>query len=229
MLTSEQISDIIEWDISNWSHALHFWEKNLRLGSKESLNCLELGGNRGGPSLWLALNGHSVVCSDLENPEVHARKLHDKYNVENLVTYEAVNALEVPYKEQFDVVVFKSIIGGISRSGNDDRKKEIIDNCYNALKPGGILLFAENLEASFLHTFARKKFVKWGAEWNYLRYSELNPLLQRFSSSTFNTIGFFGAFGRSEKQRQLLSKIDHSIRFLIPKSKRYIVYGIAVK
>lgn len=229
MLTPQIINDIVEWDVTNWSKALLYWQENLESDNSKSLKCLELGGRRGGPSLWLALNGHTVICSDLENPESHAKILHDKYASENLISYEAINALEVPYSEQFDVVIFKSIIGGISRSGNDSHKKQIIDNCYKALKPGGKLIFAENLESSFLHTFARKKFVKWGAEWNYLKYSELNSLFHPFTSLKYETNGFFGAFGRTEKQRQLLGKLDNGIRFLVPKSKRYIVYGVAVK
>ena len=227
-MTKEEVQDIIEWDIENWKHALLFWETELPK-DLTNLKCLEIGGRRGGPSLWLALQGHSVVCSDLENPKEHAQVLHQKHSVDHLISYEAINALEVPYTETFDLVVFKSIIGGISRSGQDEVKKKIIDQAYKALKPGGILLFAENLESSFLHTFARKRFVKWGAEWNYLRYNEIPTIFGDFSSLNYETIGFFGAFGRSEKQRRILGKLDRFLKIFIPKSKRYIVYGIAVK
>lgn len=226
-MTQNEIEDIIEWDIVNWKNALLFWERHLP--THKSLHCLELGGRRGGPSLWLALKGHQVICSDLENPEEHAKLLHDKYKVSERISYEAINALEIPYENEFDIIIFKSIIGGISRSGRDELKKKIIDQAYRALKPGGQLFFAENLESSALHRFARKRFVKWGSEWNYLKFKEIQPILKDFSSVEYDTVGFFGAFGRSEKQRSVFGKIDKVFKLILPKAKRYIVFGVAKK
>lgn len=226
-MTNQEIQDIIEWDIVNWKNALLFWEQHLP--ADKTLHCLELGGRRGGPSLWLALNGHQVICSDLENPEEHAKLLHDKYKVSERISYEAINALEIPYENEFDIIIFKSIIGGISRSGQNELKKKIIDQAYQALKPGGQLFFAENLDSSALHRFARKRFVKWGSEWNYLKYKEIQPIFKDFSSVDYDTVGFFGAFGRSEKQRSVFGKIDKIFKFILPKSKRYIVFGVAKK
>lgn len=227
-LTQEIITDIVEWDIVNWKHALLFWDNHLQKETK-SLNCLELGGRRGGPSLWLALNNHTVLCSDYENPKEIATQLHKKYLIQKPITYQAVDGLNIPFDNNFDIIVFKSILGGISRSGKSENKKKVIDECSKALVSGGKLYFSENLEASWLHKFARKKFIKWGGDWNYLKYSEVNDLFSSFSSVEFKTHGFFGAFGRSEKQRSFLGKIDSLLMPIIPSSKRYIVYGIATK
>ena len=173
------INDIVGWDIVNWSKALHYWENKTKL-SESKLKCLELGSNQGGLSLWLASKGHQVICSDLENPKSSAEKLHQKFS-DLAIKYEAIDATEIPYENKFDVIVFKSILGGISREEQDEKKKIVINQIYKALKPGGILLFAENLEASSLHVFFRKRFVKWGAYWNYLKLEEVKPLLSEFS------------------------------------------------
>lgn len=227
-LTKNFIADIIEWDVENWQHALLFWEKQLS-NDKGALKCLELGGRRGGVSLWLASKGYEVICSDLENPEENAKEIHSKYKLPGIIHYEAINAVNIPYEKEFDVIVIKSIIGGVSRSGQDELQQKLIDECYKALKPGGKLLFAENLEASALHRFARKKFVKWGGEWNYLKLKNVPKLFSKWKSMQFETIGYFAAFGRSEKQRNLLGKIDDIFKFVIPENCRYIAFGVAIK
>jgi len=220
--------DIIEWDVHNWSQALDFWTRYIDLDSGKK-ECLELGGRQGGLSLWLAMHGHTVICSDLDSPEKHALKLHSKYACSHLIEYEAIDATKIPYENKFDLVVFKSILGGISRGGNHTLKQETIDNIYKSLKPSGKLLFAENLEASSVHKFLRKKFIRWGDDWNYLKYSEMTDLFHSFESVKFQTVGFFGAFGRTEIQRNLFGKVDSLLKPLLPAQKRYIVFGIAEK
>src|SRR5262245_19507116 len=100
-------TDILEWDVENWSEALEFWR---RYSSQTLAGCkaLEIGSRNGGLSLWLALCGARVVCSDLDGPTDVARHKHQQYGVADAVTYEAVNALDIPYRETFDIVVFKS-------------------------------------------------------------------------------------------------------------------------
>jgi len=227
-MNKDLVTDIIEWDIENWSKALSFWEKNVDIRNKE-YNCLELGSRGGGLSLWLATNNNTVICSDLESPANTASGLHLKHSVQDRIIYESIDATNIGYQNKFDIVIFKSIIGGISGNGKNELKKKTIDEIYKSLKPNGQLLFAENLEASYLHILLRKKFVKWGNRWNYLKYNEIKEVFSSFSEVSYDTTGFFGAFGRNEKQRRFLGKIDGLTRIFIPKSKRYIVYGVARK
>ena len=227
-MKNEIIKDIIEWDIVNWSKALDYWNKKIDIRAK-NYSCLELGGRKGGLSLWLAIKENQVICSDLDSPEEFASELHKKYSCEEKITYESIDATNIHYNNHFDIVVFKSILGGISRNGNDKLKKKTIDEIHKCLKPNGKLLFAENLEASFLHKFMRKSCVKWGSEWNYLKYEEIGQVFDTFKSVNYKTVGFFGTFGRTEKQRQFLGKIDNVFERFVPKSKRYIVIGIAEK
>jgi len=89
-------------------------------------------------------------------------------------------------------------------------------------------LYAENLEATRLHTFFRNKFTKWGSSWNYLKYSEIDQIFDVFERNDYTTASFIGTFGRTESQKRIMSKIDTLFfdKVVRPKN-RYIVYGIA--
>lgn len=224
MLSDKFIQDVLQWDTINWAAALKFWNEDL-VGKKGK--ALELGSNQGGLSLWLEKSGFDVICSDLESPEKSASNLHTRYQTSR-IKYEAVDALDIQYENHFDVICFKSILGGIARNGNDENRHKCVVNIHKALKPGGTLYFAENLKASRLHMFFRRKFIK-NNSWNYLNFDEVESLFSNFSDVKFYTVGFFGAFGRSESQRRFLGKVDRLMKFIIPKSKRYIVYGYARK
>jgi SAM-dependent methyltransferase len=227
-MTKELLKDVIDWDIINWSRTIPFWEKNLDINGK-NLSCLELGGRKGGLSLWLALKGNNVICSDLNSPESDASELHKKYRIDSRITYQSIDATNIPFDNHFDIITFKSILGGISRDGSDAKKKATMEQIYQALNKGGKLLFAENLEGSGLHKYLRKRFISWGKEWNYLKLEEIPEVFSSFNKITYVTIGFWGAFGRTEKQRAILGRLDGMMERLIPSRMRYIVIGIAEK
>jgi SAM-dependent methyltransferase len=227
-LKKETIADIIEWDIESWKKALEFWEEKVDWSKIHS--ALELGGRRGGLSLWLAQKGIKCLCSDLENTEATAKPLHQKYGVESLVEYRDINALDIPYENHFDLVGFKSIIGGIGRDNNPQNQRKAFEEIYKALKPGGVLVFAENLSASLMHKTLRKKFVKWGDSWRYVSLAELSNYLSIFSSFELKSTGVMASFGRNEAQRKALAQVDKlGLNQLSPASWKYIGYGIAVK
>ena len=227
------IKDIIGWDIINWSKSFGFWEKHVDIKNK-NYKCLEIGARQGGLSLWLALNNNHVLCSDISYADQQHEldktiSLHKKYNCEDRITYEAIDASNIPYENTFDIVVFKSVLGGVSIESDERLEQKTIDQIYKCLKPGGKVLSIENLEGSFLHMYARKKFIRWGSKWNYLKLHEMKRLFSSFKSLNYTTVGFFGAFGRTESQRQLFAKGDTIIEGLIPKNKRYVMIGIAEK
>lgn len=227
-MNKELLKDIIEWDTVNWSRGISFWEQKYSIKDKE-FTCLELGGRRGGLSLWFAVNNNRVVCSDYNSPIEAAKPIHDKYKCTERVSYQSIDATEIGQENEFDVIAFKSILGGINSEVHDNVPQRVMDEIYTALKPGGALLFAENLASSNLHRFMRKHFVKWGNKWNYLEYKDVEGLFSKFSSVEYITIGFFGAFGRTEGQRRFLGKIDAGLSSIIPKRMKYIVVGIAQK
>lgn len=93
------LKEIIGWDVRTWARALPFWDQALSRLDRQSNRALEIGAARGGLSLYLALNGFDVVCSDRSNPEPLAAPLHDKYRIKSRVRYATVNALEIPFAE----------------------------------------------------------------------------------------------------------------------------------
>jgi SAM-dependent methyltransferase len=227
-MTKELQKDIIKWDIKSWSKALSYWESHLEWDKIQ--NGLELGGHEGGLSLWLALKGKNIVCSDLKDVQKTAEKLHLRYDITSLITYQDIDATDIPYENHFDVIVFKSIIGGIGRNDNYQIQHKVFNEIYKALKPGGKLLFAENLIASPFHQFLRKRFVKWGTDWRYVSVKEIEEFLIDFSSYKIKTTGVLATFGRNENQRNLLSSMDEFLlNKICPDKWKYISYGIAVK
>ncbi|AEA45790.1 methyltransferase domain-containing protein [Fluviicola taffensis] len=228
MTDYQLLKEIIQWDIKSWSKALLFWEKNVDWNQVE--NGLELGGREGGLSLWLALKGKTTLCTDLNNIKETAEKLHVKHQVTALISYENLDAAAIPYENHFDVIVFKSIIGGIGRNDNFEIQKKVFKEIYKALKPGGKLLFAENLIGSQVHKKLRVRYANWGSPWRYLSISEMEECLSIFSSYELKTTGFLATLGRGEKQRKFFAAIDQLFwNHVTPSKWKYIAYGVAQK
>lgn len=223
------LEDIFEWDVVNWSVAIDFWKNHLHV-PLNGAQVLEIGAHNGGLSLWLALQGANVICSDARDPVDRGLNKHKRYGVTDKISYEKIDARHIPYKDYFDIVVFKSLLGGVRGYHGDDAHFQVISSILKSLKPGGQLLFAENLEGSSIHRYARKQFVAWGDFWKYLKISELPSLFVEFTAVEFMTCGFTGSFGRKEWQRRILGCLDKRIfaKFL-PPSWRYIAIGVATK
>ena len=218
---------ILGWDAENWSLALRFWEPHIFNGSAD---CLELGCGPGGVSLWLASRGNFVICSDVQEPNTSVRQLHQLYGVSDFIKYQAIDARAIPYVEKFDIIIMKSVIGGVLSYYGDDGLHQVICEVQKALKPGGKLLFAENLEASPFHMLCRRKFLGRDArEWIYPKLNEMLEFLSPFSRIDYQTGGFLGAFGRREWQRTILAFADKALLPLLPESSHYIVAGVAQK
>lgn len=222
------IADILQWDVRNWSEALRFWERSVDWPQVH--NCLELGGREGGLSLWLALHGKNVVCSDYEDTRERAREHHQKYQLGGNIEYATIDAVSIPYENHFDVIAFKSMLGAVG-GGNDKQRQQLaIDQMHKALKPGGYLLFAENMAGSPLHRFIRRRFIKWGQWWRYVTAPEMGGFLSQFNRVELRTTGVLATFGRREWQRNLLGAVDQAlVKHITPSSWRYLVYGIAQK
>ncbi len=227
VISKKIVRDIIEWDVVNWGKLVEQWEPYLNTGKQ--LTCLEIGGRRGGLSLLAALHGNKVVCSDLDGPEPRAVELHKAYQVDHLVQYQKINALEIPYNDHFDIVMLKSVLPSIGCFGGLQAINEAIAQIEKSLKRGGILLFAENLRGTRIHQFLRRRFTSWGSRVYYFEDDEIRDLLSNYTMAQYSKKGFLGALGRSEFQRSVLGKIDCYFDKIIPQESKYLVLGVAIK
>lgn len=227
-VVDSSLSEFVEWDLSNWSPALDFWLQSTSLDLSNTI-VLELGAGLGGLSLWLALKGARVVCSELNGVTEEARALHAKHNVQHLITYRAIDATHIPYAEHFDLVLFKSVLGDVGRGGRREMQDEAMREIHKSLKPGGELWFAENLSGSALHRFARK-FIRRGSLWRYVSLEEISQFLSPFRRFGYRTTGFLGVFGRGGLPRNLLGALDRLLfNHVVPSRWRYVVMGTAKK
>jgi ubiquinone/menaquinone biosynthesis C-methylase UbiE len=226
-LSKATIADIIEWDVGSWSRALFLWDQAL-VDRVAPQRVLEIGSRRGGLTLYFALKGYRVVCSDLGGPSPQAAALHDRYGISGRVEYGDVDVTAIPYPDaSFDIVAYKSVLGAIRIEPPLQAQRAAIREIYRVLKPGGLVLFAENLAASPLHRWLRRRLTRWGARWQYPTAAELRSLLDRFACVELRTFGFLAALGRSEGQRRTLHRLDRAIMPLVPTGYRYIGYGWA--
>lgn len=226
-MNNSLLEDVVQWDVGNWSTAVRFWDRAVDWSRVET--CLEVGGRSGGLSLWMAKKGKKVVCSDLKDTAIKAAALHRKYNLASSIEYRDIDATDIPYENHFDVVAFKSVLGVIG-SADKQAQQTTIDQIHKALKPGGQLLFAENLAATRLHNFVRQRFIWWADQWRYITVDEMREFLRNYSKYELHTTGVLGTFGRTERQRRLLAAIDRGVlNRVAPQSWKYIVYGTARK
>src|SRR5262245_44537097 len=106
------LADIVTWDIANWSKALAFWERSSRIHAADA-RALEFGTGGGGLSLWLAHKGFRVICSDVAGPDQRAKELHARYGMNDRIEYQVVDATNIPFQAEFDIVCFKSVLGAV--------------------------------------------------------------------------------------------------------------------
>jgi SAM-dependent methyltransferase len=222
--------DIVGWDVVNWSRALDYWESTLDL---ELAGCraLELGcGGNGGVSLWLATKGCKVTCSGYQGVEDAARTAHRAYGVEHLIRYETIDACAIPFREAFDLVCYKSVLGRIVQDGSLQVGRDVVAQIRQALKPGGRLLFAENLASTRLHHALRQRWGTGKNHWRYFTIEELVGLHAGFTTFEYATFGLTGCLGRTERQRRLLGRLDGRwLDGMVPDRWHYIMAGIATK
>ncbi|KAB2907677.1 MAG: class I SAM-dependent methyltransferase [Ignavibacteriales bacterium] len=181
------ITDVIDWDVVNWRKCLPFFEKdNFCFAGKKAL---AIGEKDGGLSLWLAAKGSSVISTDLNGVSDRAKEKHAAYHLQDKIKYSEQNILSLNYPDEtFDIVIFKSVLGALREK---EKQQAAINEIRRVLKPGGTLFFAENLVSTSLHTFLRKKFIKWASYWRYITISEAKELCAEFTRVETKTAGFW--------------------------------------
>ena len=223
--------DFVGWDVPTWSAAIEYWDRLLAAHpKKEHERGLELGARRGGLSLYLAARrGVNMVCTDLKNPEQWARPQHEAFGLARQIVWEPANALALAYPDaSFDFVIFKSLLGEIGTTDKPHNKRLMLAEVHRVLKPGGVVLFAENMVASRLHVLARSAFRTWGKNWGYTTIPETRELFAAFAELHYETTGFLVAFAPARLKR-MVREIDRKLDPFLPENSRYVIYGSAVK
>jgi SAM-dependent methyltransferase len=225
---TQVLKDCLQWDVKTWAAALRFWRPAL--STLDDAQVLDLGARDGGLSLYFALLGHHVVCSDLRGPSADARALHQRYGINGRVRYAAVDATRIAFPDNcFDVVCFKSVLGGVGHGGRYDRQQQAAAEMHRVLRKGGLLLFAENSTGSHMHQFLRRRFVKWAQGWRYLALTEVADLFAPFTTIRTECHGVLASFGRTERQRSILHGADVVLDAVLPDRCKYMIAGVAVK
>ena len=221
---------ILGWDVASWRSALRFWRRYLPRGDESGSRCaLELGcGRSGGLSLWLAREGWQVVCSFY--PTIHdvARQIHRDFGAASRIRYEVLDARDLPYAEQFDVVCYKSMLGGILRA-DPGGAVAVVRAIWRALRPGGWLFFAENLPGTWWHRILRRRFGSLRDGWVYPRLEELIALHADFRPFHFTTFGLFGVVGDRLGCGRPAALVDRCLAPVTPSRWHYALAAAACK
>jgi len=221
------LTDIIEWDVLNWGELIYNFDA-LLCTLPSNAKILAIGERNGGLSLWLALKGFHVICSDRIEFSNYTYQLHEKYNVSHLITYKTLDILNLSESEDYyDLVIFKSVLGGVKSEYHNANTRDFqtrqnaINNIFKILKKGGYLYITENLEGNVLHKMGRYFFRK-NKGWHYITISELKLLFKRFELVEIKTFGVFYTIFKNNKINKMFYNINKFVNNLLPSNYKYI-------
>lgn len=228
------VKDIIEWDILNWSKLLGLWQPVLNKLDKDA-RILVIGERNGGLSLWLALNGFKVICTDRMEVTAQAKEIHKKYGIAHLITYSSFDIVNGSIQENsYDVIAAKSVIGGLKENPSDkatrtfDVQKKAVNNIHKMLKPGGYFLSAENMPGNIILQSYRKNKGKDKA-WRYLSIADIHELFTPFSRIRLHTFGLIPTNFPGSFLNKASYFINSMISPLAPQRTHYIAFTLAEK
>jgi SAM-dependent methyltransferase len=145
------------------------------------------------------------------------------------ITYQAVDILTPPYPAaSFDLIIFKSVLNALPQPW---LQAQAVQELHRLLRPGGLLLFAENLRASPLHRLLRRLFRPGGLlqQRRYPTAAEIHSWCRGFREFHGETWGFVGTMSRQERVRRRLARLEAAIMSLVPQKWRYIIFACARK
>ena len=222
--------DIIGWDVSSWIPSLNFFDKNIDYNNISKV--LELGAfnKSGGYALHFAKKKLDVTCTGITYPDHKLISIHKKYTCHKYIKYDKVDATDISLKENFDIICFKSMLGGIARFHGLDKIKTVFSEIYKSLNQGGYLVFSENLFSNEIYSNLRSRYRP--DNWYYLNLDEIKSCIDynQFKFIDYKTSGFISCIGRNELQRSILSQFDKLFfNHILPSNYHYIVFAVLKK
>lgn len=226
------LREIIDWDVRNWSQCLPYWHEWIANACKVSSKVLVLGDRDGGLSLWFALLGFNVLCTDYHPTGRHVSELHERWGVKDRITYSTADAFRILHPDcSFDIIACKSVIGGLKLSYSDsttrslDNQRLATEEIRRALKPGGVFFGAENLTGTLAHMAIRNIRLKGRLGWRYLKISEIQFLFSGYSCCEQSTYGFLGTnWFKFEPLNAPFAVFDNVASRLLPPDWLYISF-----
>ena len=212
----------LDWDIPNWSRALTFLDKHKQ-NKFDGKKVLEIGANNGTLSVWAAINGAQVICSDIDGPSEFAEKRINQLKLKN-VDFEYLDVLNLVYKNEFDFILFKSLLGGIGRKNCIEKQVLVMKKINQALIPGGECLFIENMKGLWFHQFYRNRYGAGKNDWHYPSLKEFNQFSKLFNKVSYRTFGFIGV--NNFPLKNIRAKLDPYLEHIIHPNWNYIYAGI---
>lgn len=223
--------DVIGWDVRSWGRCLEYWSPAVESIKPAAARVLTIGERNGGISLWFALQGYRVICSDIGGPPANARRLHDRYGVGHLITYEDVNVFDVPHAAgSFDIVACKSVIGGLKLIRQDattrslENQSRAVAEIHRVIRPGGVFLGAENLTGTPFHRLIRSWTKHGRVGWRHLTQSEILHLFAAFESVEQRAFGLLGSRITAGGLDRVTSLIDGCLCPVLPQRWQYISF-----
>ncbi len=223
-MSSISVAQALEWDTSSWARCLSFWQQQSRRGLGGA-RVMEVGARNGGLSLWASHQGaREVFCTDLHGPTDDALEVLGGAGCE--VRTGRFDLLDPTPVGTFDIVIVKSVLGGVGKSADHADQRRAIATLAGLLEADGEVWVAENVAASRLHRLGRR--VNDWQHWSYLERNELEQLFERqFGQCSFLSSGLVATFGRTEGQRRLLARLDRVGEGFVPSDWRYLLSGVA--
>jgi ubiquinone/menaquinone biosynthesis C-methylase UbiE len=224
--------EVVQWDVPTWWRPMEYFGEVVRARALQGKSVLELGARDGGTALYLAkFHGMSVVATDIDPIQSKCRALHERHGVSDLITYDVADATNLQFDDaSFDAVVIKSVLGGIAAAAGTQAMARAADEMRRVLRPGGVVLFAENLSASWFHRKARSARA-WSGEWHYPSLAEIESVFSRVGPPELKTTGFSAVFVPESfpRLKQVAASIDKCTERLVPRSWQYVGFGHSVK
>lgn len=216
MIIRRIIEDSCGWNKKIWADAVEF-ALNFCTKYDNKTKVLEIGASEySALSPIFSSIGYDVMCSYYDQNAYQAiingclPTVINKYGL-TLPKLVQLNAWEIKNKT-FDIIILKSVIGGICRNDDYTLISNLIAKLYASLKPNGILITIDNQENYIANCF-RNLFGAGNSKWTYLNKDKLAMKLTpyHYEQKGFGLLNFarFASFNSEvEPINDLLYTID---------------------
>ena len=214
-MTNIDIDKIFGWSAKSWSRPFLCAMSDIQL--PESCDILEVGAGRYSSVALLFLNGknklHITSYPEAQIPELRQYVEESCGNVAGSIKVSCMSAKDIG---EYDLIVMKSVLGGIFRvdsSGKEDAEDLLCKIAEKNLKPRGTLVTLDN-GATVLEPLL-SRFGARANKWRFFVPSDFKKCERQYGFglfSSFSVVTRFGVLGSQiEKSLYLLDAAIYSV------------------